>query len=188
MLKKEILRNFTHELLFELKEETKLLTCVVQDELCIKKENKQTQINCMIGKKMLCDLNCEFIFAKRRNNDFNVIWVVENFEMTNHTSRHHEFFFQINYIFEKNKLLDLNYAFYSFLYNKVYILHHDSPIFFVNWKLFTYWKKNYDPTQHTSSKISYSTHLCVKHIIIPFCYMFVIFVKEKLITSNKQMN
>ncbi len=40
----------------------------------------------MIGKKMLCDLNYEFMFAKRRNNTFNVIWVVESFEMTNHTS------------------------------------------------------------------------------------------------------
>ncbi len=30
MLKNKILRNFTHELLFELKEETKLLTCVVE--------------------------------------------------------------------------------------------------------------------------------------------------------------
>jgi hypothetical protein len=30
------------------------------------------------------------MFAKRRNNAFNVIWVVESFEMTNHTSRHHE--------------------------------------------------------------------------------------------------
>jgi hypothetical protein len=81
---------------------------------------------------MLCDLNCEFIFAKRRNNALNVIWVVESFEMTNHTLRHHDKKIQINYIFEKNMLLDLNYVLYSFLYNKVYVLHHDSPIFFVN--------------------------------------------------------
>lgn len=133
----------------------------------------------MIGKKMLCDLNCEFIFAKRRNNAFNVIWVVESFEMTNHTLRHHDKKFQINYIFEKNMLLDLNYVLYSFLYNKVYVLHHDSPNFFCELKTVHLLKKNYDHI------FSYSTYLCIKHIIIPFCYMLVIFVKEKVITSNK---
>jgi len=92
----------------------------------------------MIGKKILCDSDCEFIFAKRRNNVLNVIWVVESFEMTNHRSRHEDKKIQINYILEKNRLLDLNYALYSFLYNKVYVLHHDFPKKFVNRKLFTY--------------------------------------------------
>ncbi len=55
------------------------------------KKGRQTKSNQLHDwEEMLCNLNCEFIFAKRRNNALNVIWVVESFEMTNHTLRHQD--------------------------------------------------------------------------------------------------